>query len=543
MQRCVKRIAYRHLLKQSFPFKVRGLFVFLLAMANCTSYAKRCADLKRWLLQHHGTFPKRKSKDNAEASLANWLSMTLPRRFRDLGSKANQKQLTPAEFSQLDDAMGSAIIAERDDLAAKLQAVHGELAVKDAQLKMAHEKIARKADELTGKDAGIKDLKRKIAELQFASANVSGRIASHLHSVWTPTAARADEGASSAAGGDDLDAAARPARQPACPPPLNVRSTAQRKNNLKLPWPCNVCIYRYTDQASDLWDLFDGKDDVPLFQVQINHEARQSLTFQMRDSFNDFLASAKDDNGTMPANVQQLEAVAGVKLVVGDPVDPEKVGFQPWRVAFYCTDALNFLCLLDGWFQYKAQQIAREQPVQVVLHSHVGIDLSGLDGLSYEHYVINEPAVQLPLHIFDAQPVVGKRITVLHLQISNDSEVDLVITGQTWPFRARLDAFGIASGYKQEENGEARRYYRVWRQIDVAGGGASRFMEMLGTVFKNVALRVTLDAQPVPDTHVAAFIDKMRQVPSLFFEPMSEPTVTTMSFRDAKPAFPLHLKV
>eukprot|EP00973_Karenia_brevis_P030384 4189427-Karenia_brevis.AAC.1 len=68
----------------------------------------------------------------------------------------------------------------------------------------------------------------------------------------------------------------------------------------------------------------------------------------MRDSFNDFLANAKDDDGTMPANVQQLEAAAGVKLVIADRTDPESVGFQQWRVAFYCTDAPNFLRLLDG---------------------------------------------------------------------------------------------------------------------------------------------------------------------------------------------------
>ena len=142
-------------------------------MATSVAYAERCAELKRWLFQHHGILPKQKSDDNAEASLANWLSKTLPRRFRALGSKANQRQLTPAELSQLDDAMGSAIIAERDDLAAKLKVAQGErddlaaklnvaqgeLAVKEARLKM-------KDEELTIKDIVIKDLKRKIAELQ-----------------------------------------------------------------------------------------------------------------------------------------------------------------------------------------------------------------------------------------------------------------------------------------------------------------------------------------------------------------------------------------
>jgi hypothetical protein len=161
--------------------------------------------------------------------------------------------------------------------------------------------------------------------------------------------------------------------------------------------------------------------------------------------------------------------------------------------------------------------------VQVVLHAHTGIDLSGLkDDLSYENYVINEPAARLPLHIFEAQPVVGKRITVLNLQLKGDSEIDLVITGHTWPFRARLDAFGIAGGYTDEEGGDGRRYFRVWKQIAVASEDANRFVDMLDTVFKNMALRVTLDAAPPPDTRVAAFIDNLREVPSLFFAPLSE---------------------
>ena len=336
---------------------------------------------------------------------------------------------------------------------------------------------------------------------------------------------------------------ARPAKLPRATDILvseAPRPAAQTSRRLPASAPANVCIYRYTDQASDLWDLFHGKDDVPLFQVQIAHEAQRSITFQMRDSFNDFLASAKDEDGTMPTNVQQLEAVAGVKLVVTDRTDPESAGFQQWRVAFYCTDAPNFLRLLDGWFQYKEKQMAREQPVQVILHPHTKIDLGSLEHeLSYEHYVINEPAAQLPLHVFEAQPVVGKRVTVLNLQLKGDSEIDLVVTGHTWPFRTRLDAFGIAGGYTEGEGDQARQYYRVWKQIDVAGEGASRFMDMLDTVFKNMALRVTLDAAPMPDTHVAAFIDKLQEAPSLFFVPLPQPTAATTTTPRAKPPPPL----
>ena len=303
------------------------------------------------------------------------------------------------------------------------------------------------------------------------------------------------------------------------------RAQTQPPRNLPENAPCDVCIYRCTDQASDLWDIFHGKDDVPLYQIQLNHQAKRSMTYQMRENFNDYLATAKDEDGAMPTNLAQLETAAGVKLVVADRADPEGVGFQQWRVAFYCTDALNFLRLLDGWFIYKQNQAGRATPVQVAIHPYIGVDLSGLGAeLSYEHYSINEPSMQLPLHIFDAQPVMGKKITVLNLQVQGDREMDLVITGHTWPFRARLDAFGVSGGYADGDGGGARRYYRVWKGIDVTGEDAKRFMEMLRTVFRNAALRITLDVAPADNTDVAAFIDELRATPSLFFVPPTRAT-------------------
>ena len=80
------------------------------------------------------------------------------------------------------------------------------------------------------------------------------------------------------------------------------------------------------------------------------------------------------------------------------------------------------------------------------------------------------------------------------------------------------DAFGIAGGYVQDESGEGRKYYRVWKQVDVSDDeGVKRFQEMLKVVFKNLALRVTVDKTPTADTHVASFLERMRSVPSLFF--------------------------
>ena len=53
-----------------------------------------------------------------------------------------------------------------------------------------------------------------------------------------------------------------------------------------------------------------------------------------------------------------------------------------------------------------------------------------------------------------------------------------------------------------------------------------KIMKMLGDdVFKKLCMRVTLDAQPLPDTAVQKFIDEqLRELPYLFFA--SQPQIT-----------------
>ena len=270
-----------------------------------------------------------------------------------------------------------------------------------------------------------------------------------------------------------------------------------------------------------IWDLLQGKDEFKLFQVQITHDAQRSITFDVRNSWNDFLAKAYEENGAIPANLQQLERDAAVKLVVADNKDPDGVrSFVQWRVAFYCVDLQNFLVLLDGWFKYKENQIAREQPFQVQLRPHSSVDVDiDIDDFNYEHYTLNENARDLLLKVFEAQPVVGKRITTLNLQLCSDTILDLVITGHTWPFRDSLSSFGVHGGYQDTEK-ESRLYVRVWKEIDTSNQDTTkRFMEMLDTVFKGLCLRVVLDREPASDTDMAHFVDELRERPSLFCGP------------------------
>ena len=157
-----------------------------------------------------------------------------------------------------------------------------------------------------------------------------------------------------------------------------------------------------------------------LWQVQVDHPVRaRSLTYQMRDGFNDFLRAESAKNPAVPKTVQDLAYKAGIRLVVTDAKDPEEIGFIQWRVAFYIAadDLKNFLYLLDGWFVFKGRQMAREQPFEVHLYQHLTVDIAGMwDELEYGHYTLQEPAKELPLGIFEAQPV-NRKVITMNIQV------------------------------------------------------------------------------------------------------------------------------
>jgi hypothetical protein len=200
--------------------------------------------------------------------------------------------------------------------------------------------------------------------------------------------------------------------------------------------PVFVTVYRCAENAGDVWNLYEGDQGVSLWQVQLKHEARPSMLFDLLSSFNDYLRSSKaeDASAALPGTVADLASQAGIKLVLTDGSDPDKarllclefgasascvggaavfalshlnpvgplslshpllaqVGFVQWRPAFYVaghdeTALTNLMTLLDGFFVYKANLAAREESFEVRVFKEKGIDLSAWEEEAvYGHYV------------------------------------------------------------------------------------------------------------------------------------------------------------
>ena len=283
--------------------------------------------------------------------------------------------------------------------------------------------------------------------------------------------------------------------------------------------PVVVCIYKVTDKATDVWSCITDAS-AALFQIQIEHVARPSVTFDIVRAFNDFLKDTNAESGSVPATVTELSQQAGIRIVVTGTEDPEKLGsFVRWRTGFYVAGTdfslQNFLLLLDDFFVWKEKKMAREQSFQVHMHPHTGIRVN-LDGMGYENYTLNVPTKSLPLKFFECHPCASKKILTLNVEPTTEQSVSVVVSGNSFSYRDRLDALGVPGGYHTDADG-TKQYFRVLKDVDV------RDEEKKGLIFKmigsdvlcNLAMRLTVTSDPPVRTAVSDFLSELRALPCL----------------------------
>ena len=98
---------------------------------------------------------------------------------------------------------------------------------------------------------------------------------------------------------------------------------------------CVVAIFPYTKDAKTIWDACTVQG-ATLWQVQLEHNAIDSITVGFYESFSKFLQQEE----SAPDSINGLAEV-GIKLIVTDASDPDQVGFIRWRAAFYVAGELD----------------------------------------------------------------------------------------------------------------------------------------------------------------------------------------------------------
>ena len=136
--------------------------------------------------------------------------------------------------------------------------------------------------------------------------------------------------------GFTLEAAAKPARAIASSPASLIAPPGPKKATDLIieegPRPpksrrrqqsaeCVVCIYLYSRDATTVWENCK-QPGLMLWQVQLDHNARNSITVGFYESFTKFLQQEE----SAPDSIKGL-AEAGIKLILTDTSDPDDVGF------------------------------------------------------------------------------------------------------------------------------------------------------------------------------------------------------------------------
>ena len=271
-----------------------------------------------------------------------------------------------------------------------------------------------------------------------------------------------------------------------------------------------VAIYKYTNDASTVWE--DVREPgLALWQVQVQHEARDSICFQIQEKFNAFLAQ----HGSAPCNLVELQRQALINMVVTDGQDPNALGtFQRWRPAFYVAGSAsslkNLLYLLDEWWTY----LMKDKTVctNIWLHPHVNVDIDECwDNFEYPAYTLEERAAHLPVGCFEAHPPQGKRVLLIELQVESGNVLSCVFQN-CWSFRDAMDAHGV-SGLRDENN----VYYRVVQSVDVSSEQAKERLLSVLAIFQNLAARVTVEGRAKSGGAVHALLRDLRAQPHLHF--------------------------
>lgn len=99
-------------------------------------------------------------------------------------------------------------------------------------------------------------------------------------------------------------------------------------------------------------------------------------------------------------------------------------------------------------------------------------------------------------HIFDMQPPLGKAGLALALEGAPGEEgVNVLLTGNTWPWRSALDAADIPGGYVEEANG-TRTYVRMLTGVRVQEAEDARRLQHL---FEEVLRNYPVLLRPLDD--------------------------------------------
>ena len=110
-------------------------------------------------------------------------------------------------------------------------------------------------------------------------------------------------------------------------------------------------------------------------------------------------------------------------------------------------------------------------------------------------------------------PVHGKRLTTIHVEPLGADVVSLLFAGRIWPFRDRLDEYGVPGAFHKAGADKAEnKYYRALRVLVTDEGERRRALEIFAKVLYNMAMKLRVVSDPQASSTAAAFVADLRAV-------------------------------
>jgi len=140
--------------------------------------------------------------------------------------------------------------------------------------------------------------------------------------------------------------------------------------------------------------------------------------------------------------------------------------------------------------------------------------------MDYKYYKVHEPAMKLPLKVFERAPVKGGVIT-LNIQAQNENEMSIVISGSaTWAYRQQFTQAGVGGGWERPDSEGQGLFLRTLTNLDVmkTEDKEKLFHVLGGGVLNDLAVQVFIEGDDEEDSAVFGCIEELTSLSKMHFE-------------------------
>ena len=171
---------------------------------------------------------------------------------------------------------------------------------------------------------------------------------------------------------------------------------------------------------------------------------------------------------------------------------------------------------------WKMKSLDKNVQVQIHQHATQHVDQEFVRSLNYEHYSLLsvDDDSELPLKWYESQPVIGKKLVTMTVQVEDEKTCSILGGGNAWAFRQALDENGVSGAYFEDDSetmtkdGDSksnRRYFRVLKNIDVSAkdGSSDKVKDTIEKVFHNLNMKCSIEGSKLmEESPVADWIEQ-----------------------------------